>query len=341
MTTWISREVNHPVGSVPYAAFGDITKIGLERFGYKPLNVRRQLHIQDWTSSQTDKYIDGMLAGFDHGDTLFYLYPSWNFPTFDRNVFSKVKAHRDTKLVLVIMDFMPLQFAALGDLDYIMATLNLADMLIVPAPEMVDWFRAHGLKSEMMIVQQELLDFLPDENEHLLVEPPTRTLAYIGDVSKVGSILHQNDFALAVWGKGDAPDNLGEQVRWQGLFEQKVERLPWGYVGLVWTDDEKYVAADLPNYGFINIPYKLSLYLASGIPVIVQEGSHAAEVVHRFGVGVAVSDLAAISTVIAETDWDAMRDNVNQVGTLVREGRFTMQFLIRAEFLLAEGGSKS
>jgi hypothetical protein len=338
MTTWISREINHPQGSVPNAAFGDITEIGLRRLGYRPFNLRRQLHIQDWTPQQTDKYLDGMFAGFDHGDTLIYLYPSWNYPTFDRNVLRRVKAHRDAQIVLVIMDFVPLQFAAMGDLAYIMATVNLADVLVAPAPAMVAWLRENGLKTDMRVVYQELLDFLPVADERPLEPPVTPTLAYIGDVTKVDSLLHQDDFSLAVWGKGDAPANLGAAVSWRGLFVQKVDQLPWGYVGLVWTDDEKFVAADLPNYGKINIPYKLSLYLASGIPVIVQAGSHAADVVQRFGVGVAVTSLQEISPVMAETDWDAMRSVVSRVRELVRGGRFTQAFLIQAEMALAEGG---
>ena len=124
------------------------------------------------------------------------------------------------------------------------------------------------------------------------------------------------------------PDN----VEYKGAFDaddlpEKLE----GSFGLVWDGESiDTCKGDLGNYTRFNSPHKLSLYLASYIPVIVWTESAVSEFVRENNVGIIVSSLNEISFKLSElsdTDILEMKNNAIAIGDKIRLGYFTKSAL--------------
>lgn len=97
---------------------------------------------------------------------------------------------------------------------------------------------------------------------------------------------------------------------------------------MVWTDDpytETYMTMDAP--------YKLSTYLAAGMPVVVKNNLAQAEFITQQKLGICVDNLAEAAekaATISDDEYTLMQRNVERVGKLIRKGYFTKRALINA-----------
>jgi hypothetical protein len=326
MTDWIVKLNGGANSTTVFAAYDDVTAIG-ESLGMLPLNInfyqRSANVVQSWSKEEEARYMDGVLAGVHEGDTVYFPFPSWNWPTFDAHFFLRLKQLKEVKIIGLLMDFEPLQFANLVNLQYTIDSLNLMNGLVLPSEKIHDWMLTNGLRRNLPVVVQAIYDFAQAVQTVQVPEPAEQTLAYIGDTSKIGSVVAQSAFAVDVWNTIPKPSNLPENIHWQGPFEQRLMRLSDMHVGLVWTDGKPFEDVGLPNYGLINNPFKLSLYLANGIPVIVQADSHAAWFVKKYQLGIAVGSLTEIPKVMQDANWQLFRKNAQKMSSLVQRGHFT------------------
>ncbi len=116
-----------------------------------------------------------------------------------------------------------------------------------------------------------------------------------------------------------------ESIRYFGSFSP--QELPYrlrGSFGLVWDgDDTKTCAGIFGEYLRINNPHKVSLYLASSIPVIVWKQSALAETLVRLRCAIAVDSLEEIGGAIAamsEETYEEYRANAEKIGRKLRQG---------------------
>lgn len=87
----------------------------------------------------------------------------------------------------------------------------------------------------------------------------------------------------------------------------------------------------------LNANYKISAYLAAGIPVIVSNHIAEKETIVRKNLGFAVDSLnEAVDKVnkMSEAEYSEMVANVAIYSNLIREGYFTKRLLIEAVFKL-------
>lgn len=119
---------------------------------------------------------------------------------------------------------------------------------------------------------------------------------------------------------------------WHGSF--KPEDLPSelkGDFGLVWDGTSaETCAGNTGEYLKYNNPHKTSLYLASGMPVIVWRQAAIADFVLENGVGIAVDSLYGLDHVIAnisDEEYRTMCENVNRIGEKLRSGYYFMNAL--------------
>ena len=104
--------------------------------------------------------------------------------------------------------------------------------------------------------------------------------------------------------------------------------------GLVWDGDSlDTCSGPTGNYLRYNNPHKLSLYLASGLPVIVWGDSAEADFVLKNGLGLTVSSLRELETQLAdlsEEEYSVFLSNVRKVSKQLRDGHFLKQALSRS-----------
>ena len=124
-----------------------------------------------------------------------------------------------------------------------------------------------------------------------------------------------------------------ENVNYMGAYDP-VE-LPYilqGSFGLVWDGDSINTCAGIyGTYLKINNPHKISLYLASEIPVIIWEGAALADFVKKHQCGITVKSLTEISKIIdqiSEEEYRILKYNAVQIGQKLREGYFLKKAIL-------------
>ena len=89
-----------------------------------------------------------------------------------------------------------------------------------------------------------------------------------------------------------------------------------------------------------NNPHKLSLYLASGIPVIIWEKAAEADFVRKNHLGICVASLFELSEVLKKIDKETyvqMANNVSEFSKKITNGYYTYSALQKAEKLISMG----
>lgn len=143
-------------------------------------------------------------------------------------------------------------------------------------------------------------------------------------------------FPVHLYGKGMKEENLPKRVILHGAVP--ADQLPGrirGGAGLVWDGPEaETCSGPSGSYLKLNNPHKASLYLAAGMPVFVwREAAIAGEILEA-GAGLAVDTPAqaeeALRRLTAE-EYGRMAENARRIGMEIREGKFLLRALERAE----------
>ena len=214
-----------------------------------------------------------------------------------------------------------------------------ADVLIVHNRRMADWFQRNGVSPER-IVPLEIFDYLapgfvprPDATD-------SRSVCIAGNLksAKAGYLAQLADIADVRWelyGPNYRPVDCPDRIRYHGTVapERLPERLEGGF-GLVWDGNSvDSCSGGMGEYLKVNSPHKLSLYLASGLPVIVWGESAAADFVQANDVGFAVRSLREIGerlAALSDADYFRFKRNACSVSEKLRTGHFTKTALAKA-----------
>ena len=123
-----------------------------------------------------------------------------------------------------------------------------------------------------------------------------------------------------------------DHVHYLGSFEP--DRLPevmQGSFGLVWDGETtETCSGTYGGYLRINDPHKASLYLASGLPVIIWKEAALADYMIRNGCGIAVDSIEEIPEIVknmTSEEYEAIRANTLKISKRLREGRYTKRAL--------------
>ena len=202
--------------------------------------------------------------------------------------------------------------------------LPLMDVIICHDEVMKRYLIKRGIDGNKLINLQ-LFDYLTEEEnkEHNLSDG----IAIAGNLApdKSGYIDKIKDLPLHLYGNGR--ENFPDGVVYHGAYSP--EELPGiieGAFGLVWDGNAiDGCQGKTGRYLRFNNPHKLSLYLASGMPVIVWKKAAVAKFVDDNKIGFSVNSLTEIPTVIermTEAEYSTMLANVACIATKVREGLY-------------------
>ena len=126
------------------------------------------------------------------------------------------------------------------------------------------------------------------------------------------------NFKLNLYGPNFSTENVPENFFYKGqiapdLLPSKIE----GAFGLVWDGKSTDSCEGIPGeYLKVNNPHKCSLYIVSGLPVIIWDKAALAPFIIENGIGIAVSSLADVAkklNAISDEDYNKMCDNVMKV----------------------------
>ena len=157
----------------------------------------------------------------------------------------------------------------------------------------------------------------------------------LGELAQTSFSLYGPDFEQDRFKGGVIPPN----IEYKGAYppEEMPERLAKGF-GLVWEGEELDTCdKGTGHYLTMNSPHKLSLYLASGLPVIIWAEAAMAEFVLENEIGFVVSSLNQLEDRLAEVtkeDYFRYAANARRIGQRLRNGEYTKTAIKEAEGLL-------
>lgn len=209
---------------------------------------------------------------------------------------------RKNKLIILVHDIDQMRGSvnAKDDLE----TLNAAHVIVCHTPQMAVQLRQLGVTSPCVTL--EFFDYL---NDYEIGVHPIPTIhpdiLFAGNLEKsefvnqLGTILHLDKMSVSLYGRGgqDLPQT---NIKYRGIFDNEDIANVKGDWGLVWDGDSVETCHGCyGEYLKYNAPYKMSLYLTLGIPVIVWSESAMAIYVKQYHLGVCVASLNEIYDTIS------------------------------------------
>ncbi|MDR0899334.1 MAG: hypothetical protein LBM27_03175 [Lactobacillaceae bacterium] len=337
--------ITQPTGKFSWKAMDDITKVITQDFHGNQVGLYH--YNTPETAAQLNPRMDGIVASIKQGDTFVFQYMQWlNQPLFNLALVQKVKAYgahtvlflHDIQEYLFGPDLVPLYIATVN-------FFNEFDVIIAHTEAMKARMIREGITSEIIVL--ELFDYLSKAPYQKPIFERKLTLTS-GTLEKSPFLYQwQNSTPLDLFildtFKSQAEDLSKNNpiIAYKGSLEadEIPYRLNSGF-GLVWMSNQELVVQEssvtgiqAEYYSTINATYKLSTYLASGIPVVVKSNIAQAELIKRNNWGLVVDDLDQIDQAINDVDqaqYDAMASSVEKISKLLTTGFFTRRIIEKA-----------
>lgn len=259
--------------------------------------------------------------------------------------FIRFAHYRNIKFITIIHDLNTLrQQGSKEEVKKELSILSAYDGIVVQNKVMEQWLRGNGLRKEVETVALNFFDYL-SEFPHLQQRGSNlqkRELAFAGHLTKASFIYSLNgikNWKFNIYGeKFDINRNKSNDTIWKGEFppDEIVSYLE-GTFGLIWdgSDPESIYTNNFGNYIRYNNPFKFSLYLAAGLPVVAPKDAAIAEIIEKNGLGVTVDRLSELDTLeISDDEYEKMRQSVLQVQKGIVNGEFVKKAFLELEKLL-------
>lgn len=269
---------------------------------------------------------DGMNAAVGSDDIVIIQSPTWNGTEYDLAYIRRLKIYSNIKLAVFIHDVIPLMFTNNFYLmDQTIEMYNLADLVIAPSQKMLDTLRGYGLTVEKVIIQH-----MWDHPTELRLDSPKfeRLINFAGSPDRFPFLYdwkYETNLRLFSDKRIDDPDLNIKSEGWRYSIDLLNSLSQNGGFGLVWPQGGD------GNYYELNISYKLSTYLAAGIPVIIPKTLSNASIIEKNNLGFVVENLQEANdlvSIISEDHYRFLLNNVWEYRELLIRGDYTRKLLI-------------
>ena len=247
---------------------------------------------------------------------------------------------KNNRLCLIVHDIYSLQTDKIekSTLEKEINIFNCADRIIFHNETMISFLINHGLKNKKCL-SIDLFDYILDDDifEKRNLE---RKVIFAGNIAKAPFLsrmcfMRNRDFVLELYGPNyDKNSITAEFINYNGILDpiDIIHNLN-GSFGLIWDGDSiDKCDGKFGEYLKYNNPFKLSMYIAAGIPIICWSKSATAIFVEKNNIGFCINSLEEISKIfenINEKDYERIKLNVEKIGIKVRKGFFLRQALKR------------
>ena len=341
----LSTEHNH-AGSKAVRDVFDVAK----KLGYEAEVIRTATSIDSlWGKIRRQAlfFIDWFKIYFSiTPNSLVLIQTPYHHKQLIRNwVLSKLKRDKKVKFISLVHDVEELRKSLYNNYykNEFNFMLSIADSIIVHNDTMKAFFIKKGIP-ENKLVSLKIFDYLMDKeatNQNVIFE---RAISIAGnlDINKSAYIAQLGKLGIIVHLYGPNFSHSLEQyqdIQYHGSFpaSEIPNQLNSGF-GLVWDGNSiDTCSGDFGEYLQYNNPHKLSLYLASGIPVVIWDKAAEADFVRKHNLGICVSSLSELKDKleqISEKNYQEMIKNVANISTLLRYGEHTKNSIRISESLI-------
>ena len=344
--TVFSEDVKQTAGS---KAREDINEIA-EKMGFSPIEVEYDYSLRNKKGfltalAQLSEDWSKALAQVGEGDTVLIQYPLNHHPVGVPFMLRKLQK-RGGKVIILIHDIdyirmnqnkTPLDKLKIAKVKYEdHSTIKCGDAVIAHNRKMMKFLLGMGVEREKMI-SLRIFDYLIHQDFDYVSRDMNEPVIVAGNLRKhkvgyVYSLPDNQEFNL--YGVGYEDDGR-ENVHYLGALDpEELTQKMQGSFGLVWDGTTCETCDGLSgNYLKINNPHKFSLYLSSGLPVIVWDQAAVADFVKKEKVGITVSRISEIHDAAAnmsESSYREMEANARKISRRLINGSYTKKALTRA-----------
>ncbi|WP_157051213.1 galactofuranosyltransferase [Limosilactobacillus secaliphilus] len=256
---------------------------------------------------------------------LLFQYPNLSFYVMNKMVTIYRHYCPHGKIVFLVHDIMGIQFQYLPDiLSQEIELFNRTDGLIVHNEKMNNYLTSKGVRVPMSNLG--LFDY--DSNTPLSTPSDSISdvsICFTGNLGKSEFLRDLNiNTPIHLYGTNPASSYPNNMV-YKGYYSaDKIgDKLTEQY-GLVWDGNDIHTCAgSLGKYLKLNDPHKASLYLSSGIPIIIWSEAALADIVLHYNAGIVVDDLTQIDERLRKISYEQykqMRNNAKELGKQIRQG---------------------
>lgn len=300
------------------------------QLGFKNMGIFYYNSREESEESLSSRY-DGIIASISPGDIVFFQHPTWHPLKFEEGLINRIKAYGG-RVIIVVHDLEPLMFeTSRFMLKFVIGIFNSAEALVVPSYAMKKFLKENGIREDMKFAIQEIWDYTTDIQ--FSGDPEfQKEIHFAGNPSKFLFPQQWNyDVPLKVY---TSEECVREHVQVMGYLDASrlLLELAKGGFGLVWYGEDYW-----HQYMKYNNTFKLSTYLAAGIPVIVPRGISNQYLIEKNHLGLVADSLDdAVEQVINmdEADYQEYVRHIREFSFLIRGGYFTRKFLIEAVQML-------
>lgn len=274
------------------------------------------------------------LSKFNEGDDVYFQYP--HLGQCLTKIIKLIKQRR-AKVILIIHDLEFLRYPNMKGFEKQINLLNSVDRLLVHTPQMKKRLFQLGVKTRMDYMT--LFDYYaedPYRDINALIADKN-VIAFAGNLNKsiflrkLDKSVIPIDFTFNFYGIEPKIRYNNNNINYKGKFQPKhTGKIHAGW-GLVWDGDSiNTCSGTLGEYLKMIAPHKLSLYLASGIPVIVWNKCAHAQFVKDNNIGLTVekiSDAYCKINSISNTQYKEMVINARKIGDRLRKGIFLKRLI--------------
>lgn len=327
----------------------------LSRNGFEPINIefdgeqRKKEGFQKIGAHFVVKnFWKKKVSKLKKGDTLLVQFPVINHSLLLKSVFADLK-QRGVKVILLIHDLETIRAGLKTNVPMKKkfrlkmeetSILKNCDYIIVHNDKMRNYLSAMGIDADQLVSLQIFDYLIPQFQERFDTDKYDRESPVIiagtlrkhkaGYVYALPDNICFNLYGVGYEGKTDG------YVNYFGAFLP--DDLPFsmeGSFGLVWDGESSDTCTGIyGDYLKLNNPHKASLYLSSGIPVVIWEKAALAEFISKNGCGIVVSSIADISERVSEItdeEYSDMKKNALRISEQMRNGEFLMNAIRKCE----------
>lgn len=306
----------------------DIIQIS-QKAGFKPMIITNPPSHLSKLAFLIKSYCGGLKKQYQtNADLIVFQYAGYFNFTTDISLKELRKYNPNAKLVLLIHDVAALRYQQDKDWQRESKIFNSVDGLIVHNSKMKHWLEDHGITTPMVTLQIfDYLTALPINDNDF-----NRKVVFAGNLEK-STFLTKLAVNTQIDLFGPKPaDHYPQNITYQGIKKpDELAKFLTQSFGLVWDGDSIHECDGLMgNYEKYNDPHKVSLYLSSGLPVILWKQAALADFITKNNLGIAIDDLANLDNEIAQItpdQYDEMKKNVHRVAEELRAGKHTLTAL--------------
>ncbi|MDN2452933.1 beta-1,6-galactofuranosyltransferase [Lactobacillus sp. UCMA15818] len=241
---------------------------------------------------------------------------------------SKLKKNQTGKFIIWIHDIQGLQNnVKLKKVKWEIKLFNQADILIVHNEKMRIW-----LVNQKVTVPMIVLGIFDYDNPQAIqkLHSYEKTICFAGALFKSTFLTKvKTKNKLYTFGP-DMPKQHSKNIIYGGQYSpEELSRHLTQNFGLIWDGPEVTTCAGTyGHYLLFNNPHKTSLYISSGIPIIIWKQAALADFVIKNKIGITINNLSELDNALDKVtpyDYQLMKANVDEIAKKIRAGYYTKQ----------------